>query len=189
MSTLKVDTILKRTGTGTITLGQSGDTISIPSGATADLSSSTVSLNSTMKMTPAFQATNPQNGSVANSTEVLLSFNTEIYDTDSAYDTSTYRFTPQTAGKYFVYANCRWQTSTNTATRLNLVIKKNGSTDVIAARNNNTDYSTVGCSGIVDMNGSSDYLGVYSYQNTGNTTAISTESYLTFFGAYRIIGS
>ena len=34
MSTLKVDTILKRTGTGTITLGQSGDTISIPSGAT-----------------------------------------------------------------------------------------------------------------------------------------------------------
>ena len=34
MSTLKVDTILKRTGTGTITVGQSGDTITIPSGAT-----------------------------------------------------------------------------------------------------------------------------------------------------------
>ena len=31
MSTLKVDTILKRTGTGTITVGQSGDTITIPS--------------------------------------------------------------------------------------------------------------------------------------------------------------
>jgi len=38
MSTLKVDTILKRTGTGTITLGQSGDTISIPSGATLSAS-------------------------------------------------------------------------------------------------------------------------------------------------------
>ena len=34
MSTLKVDTILKRTGTGTITLGQSGDTLAIPSGCT-----------------------------------------------------------------------------------------------------------------------------------------------------------
>jgi hypothetical protein len=34
VSTLKVDTILKRSGTGTITLGQSGDTLSIPSGAT-----------------------------------------------------------------------------------------------------------------------------------------------------------
>jgi len=38
MSTLKVDTILKRTGTGTITVGQSGDTISIPSGATLSAS-------------------------------------------------------------------------------------------------------------------------------------------------------
>ena len=31
MSTLKVDQILKRTGTGTITLGQSGDTIALGS--------------------------------------------------------------------------------------------------------------------------------------------------------------
>ena len=29
MSTLKVDTILKRTGTGTIAIGQSGDTLSL----------------------------------------------------------------------------------------------------------------------------------------------------------------
>ena len=32
MSTLKVDTILKRTGTGTISIGQSGDTINLPAG-------------------------------------------------------------------------------------------------------------------------------------------------------------
>jgi len=41
MSTLKVDTILKRTGTGTITVGQSGDTITIPSGATLSVAGST----------------------------------------------------------------------------------------------------------------------------------------------------
>ena len=35
----------------------------------------------------------------------LKKFNTEIYDTDNCYDNSTnYRFTPTTAGKYFVYA-------------------------------------------------------------------------------------
>tara|TARA_R100000482_G_scaffold121874_1_gene68538 strand:+ start:160 stop:729 length:570 start_codon:yes stop_codon:yes gene_type:complete len=33
MSTLKVDTILKRSGTGTITIGQSGDTVTLGSGA------------------------------------------------------------------------------------------------------------------------------------------------------------
>tara|TARA_E500000305_G_scaffold98150_1_gene89567 strand:+ start:258 stop:815 length:558 start_codon:yes stop_codon:yes gene_type:complete len=41
MSTLKVDTILKRTGTGTITVGQSGDTVTIPSGATLNAAGST----------------------------------------------------------------------------------------------------------------------------------------------------
>ena len=41
MSTLKVDEILKRTGTGTITIGQSGDTVTIPSGATLNAAGST----------------------------------------------------------------------------------------------------------------------------------------------------
>tara|TARA_R100000426_G_scaffold77347_1_gene54872 strand:+ start:84 stop:671 length:588 start_codon:yes stop_codon:yes gene_type:complete len=43
MSTLKVDTILKRTGTGTIAIGQSGDTVDITSGSTLDLTGTTVS--------------------------------------------------------------------------------------------------------------------------------------------------
>ena len=47
MSTLKVDTILKRTGTGTITVGQSGDTIDFPTGTTISGSGAN---------TPAFQA-------------------------------------------------------------------------------------------------------------------------------------
>jgi len=44
MSTLKVDEILKRTGTGTITIGQSGDTVTIPSGATLNAAGSTSGL-------------------------------------------------------------------------------------------------------------------------------------------------
>ena len=70
-------------------------------------------------------------------------------------------------------------------------IHKNGSVVYTTYTDTSTNhgYALQGTvSGIVDMNGSSDYLGVYSYQNTGNNTAISTESYLTFFGAYRIIG-
>ena len=51
MSTLKVDTILKRTGTGTITVGQSGDTISVPTGATLSVSGSASGLP---ENTPAF---------------------------------------------------------------------------------------------------------------------------------------
>ena len=187
VSQIKVNEIIKQSGSS-INIGESGDTVNIPSGATLDVSNPTVTLNSAMKMGPAFQANNPQNGSVANSTQVKLSFNTKVFDTDNCYDTSTYNFLPTTAGKYFVFSNVRWQTSTNTATRLDLQIYKNSGV-VLSGRNNNTDYSMVSAAGIVDMNGTSDTLSVYSYQNTGNTTAISTESYYTWFGAYKIIGA
>ena len=55
MSTLKVDTILKRTGTGTITLGQSGDTLAIPSGATIANSGTATGFGAN---TPSFRAKN-----------------------------------------------------------------------------------------------------------------------------------
>ena len=66
-------------------------------------------------------------------------------------------------------------------------IYKNNSSSVLGARNNNTDYSTVNVSGIVDLD-DDDYLDCRSYQNTGNTTAVSTEVELTFFGGFRIAG-
>ena len=53
--TLKVSNIETSSGSGTITIGQSGETISVPSGATLDMSSGTMTLNSSMKMTPAFK--------------------------------------------------------------------------------------------------------------------------------------
>ena len=55
MSTLKVDTILKKSGTGTITLGQSGDTISIPSGTTLAVSGTATGVGG--DNTPSFLAT------------------------------------------------------------------------------------------------------------------------------------
>ena len=59
MSTLKVDTILKRTGTGTITVGQSGDTITIPSGATLNAAGSTSGLG---KISQVLQTLNTSSG-------------------------------------------------------------------------------------------------------------------------------
>ena len=53
---------------------------------------------------PSFHAYNPQNGNIATSTNVVISNNTELFDSSSAYDTTTYRFTPQVAGYYFLYA-------------------------------------------------------------------------------------
>ena len=132
-----------------------------------------------------FHAYNPQNGNIATSTNVVISNNTELFDSSSAYDTSNYRFTPQVAGYYFLYANIRYQSSTTNFDRINLVINKNGSA-ILGARNNNRDYATAGVSGIVQANGSSDYFDVRSYQNSGLTMGITTADEYTYFGGFLI---
>ena len=62
-------------------------------------------------------------------------------------------------------------------------ITKNGSA-ILAARNNNRDYSTCGVSGIVQANGSSDYFDMQSYQASGGTIAITTDDEYTYFGGF-----
>ena len=80
--------------------------------------------------TPAFEAYLGGSGgqSVSDNAVTLVQANTEVYDTDSAYDTSTYRFTPQTAGKYLIYATFSpFDTSANGVLReATLTVYKNG---------------------------------------------------------------
>ena len=81
MSTLKVDTILKRTGTGTIVLGQSGDTISIPSGAT--LNSAGTNTLEGISNTPAFGVTVSPAGTCNGGSKLMLVFLPKIISSDA----------------------------------------------------------------------------------------------------------
>lgn len=130
---------------------------------------------------PSFHAYNPQNGSIASGTDVVISNNTELFDSSSAYDTTTYKFTPQVAGYYFLYSNIRYQSGDAQFDRINLVITKNGSA-ILAARNGHQDYTTCNVSGIVQANGSSDYFQMTSYHNKGSSVGISTDDEYTYFG-------
>jgi len=193
MSTLKVDTILKRTGTGTITVGQSGDTISIPSGAT--LNSAGTNTLSGIANTPAFEAYRSSNQTPSNDTLTKVQFNTEVYDTDNAYDNSTnFRFTPQVAGKYFAYGSVRGDAES--ATDLDLIeiyIRKNGTTQANQAINyggNDIDNATINISAVVDMNGSSDYLELWIVlRSSAQPTILGNSTRQTAFGAYKLIGA
>ena len=99
--TLKVSNIQTSSGSGTITIGQSGETVTIPSGAT---------LTGAAANTPSWRATmsTAQTGNT-NNVAKLVAFDTEVFDTDSAYTNtaSNYKFTVPTgeAGKYFIGAN------------------------------------------------------------------------------------
>ena len=177
---LKVDKYQDFNGNDIMTSDGSG-TITLSSGMNTAVAAGT-------NNTPAFHAYNPQNGSVANDTSVVVSNNTELLDSSAAYDTSTYKFTPQVAGYYFLYANVRYQSGTTDFDRINLRITKNGSA-ALHARQNNKDYSTVGVSGIVQANGSSDYFQMTSYQNSGGSISITTAAENTYFGGYKLIGA
>jgi hypothetical protein len=179
MSTLKVSTIspLGTDATKTITIGSAGDTIA---GMGAN--------------TPAFQATVSSNQSVSDNASTKVNFDTEVFDTNSAYDhSSNYRFTPQVAGKYYVYV--RIGLNANANSELNTVfgkIKKNGSIIEIAHFSFATNYARFGTANViavVSLNGSSDYVEAF-IQGSDQSGSASVESgTYSVFGAYKLIGA
>lgn len=77
--------------------------------------------------TPSFKATMSSNQTTAADTYVKLQFNTETWDTDSAYDTSNYRFTVPSgeAGKYLITVYLRTDGSTTYNLNYPIVLYKN----------------------------------------------------------------
>jgi len=147
-------------------------------------------------MKPAFHAYlgSAQTG-LSDSATATLACENEIYDTDSAYNTSTYTFTPQTAGKYFVYAQAVGDSSADSNLRAtDLYLYKNTSLAGLGTMNyqgNPIRVATLYASAVLDMNGSSDYVKAQMYLDTGNggnwlINGHSTRQY-TYFGAYKII--
>jgi hypothetical protein len=176
----------------TITIGASGDTTNI----IGTLQNNGAAVGGTN--TPAFEAYLGGSGgqAISDNTVTKVEANTEVYDTDSAYDTSTYRFTPQTAGKYLVYGSIQNEAGSNSElAETFLYFKLNGS-NIFETQN---DYSAnpgrsdiINGSIIVDMNGSSDYVELYGRINDDGGSGQLFESHTQFkrathFGAYRII--
>ena len=145
--------------------------------------------------TPAFAARINGTQAIAHSTSTKLQLNTEIFDTASAFDTSTIRFTPQTAGKYYCTLNINFDGSGQGNLRIaNAQIYFNGSLAYISGYDKATGYENNGresLSAIITFNGSSDYIEPYFYgytQNSGNIEIGGSNTYDCQFSAYRIIG-
>ena len=193
VSQIKVNEIIKQSGSS-ISIGESGDTINIgTTGDTINLAGSAYAVAGTN--TPAFEAyLNGSNQDIGDSVNTRVAFNSEAFDTDNAYDNSTnYRFTPQTAGKYFVYTVCVGFTTAGGYTDLAYIspeIKKNGTRiahtifDLGSRQRQITPFTSI----VVDMNGSSDYLDVFCEINANSGNGLLRYGAdKTKFGAFRII--
>jgi len=196
MSTLKVDTILKRTGTGTITVGQSGDTISVPSGATLSVAGSASGLPDN---TPAFEAfLSSDMNSLSNNTFTKITFDTESFDSDGTYDTSNNRFTPGVAGKYYVYGRVIFNDTNVSEETYHISIRKNGSqiseffTKSSAESSTGHDDPMLTYVEVVDLD-ADDYVEIFGkIANSNGSRGIhgsSATNKFTTFGAFKVIGA
>ena len=138
--------------------------------------------------TPAFQAYLGSNQSFSQNTYQKVNFNSETFDTDSAYDSVTnYRFTPAVSGKYFLYASVRPSVTTDFDDSL-LQIRKNG-TAIAHTGASNFHYTSVHVNCTIDSD-TDDYFEVFYYtSNSGGVNLLGNNNaqHETHFGGYKII--
>ena len=190
MATLFVDKIDPQSGSS-LEIGSSGDTITTATGAKPSF------------LYPAFSAlASGGQQNLSDATETLVVYDHKVFDTDNCFDNTAgnYKFTPNLAGKYFLYFVLDAYSRTD-----DKMIKAGGRLYKNGARINSTLYNLDqgGSSGItahalpitqgfmVEANGSSDYFQVKVYIDVSSGTGPAiygntlTSQNVTFAG-YRI---
>jgi hypothetical protein len=138
---------------------------------------------------PAFSAYASGGQSISNNTATKIQFNTETFDTASAYDNATnYRFTPLVAGYYQVILNVALNTMTGNAQPS---IWKSGAVYQYGNFPNTCTASPYWASmtALIYMNGSTDYLEGYITQFSGGSIALQTSSFANTFSAVLVRGA
>ena len=164
---LKVGEITNSAGSGNITIG----------------SGVTVNVNR-----PSFFAYLNATQSIADSTDTTVQMAAELWDTDSAFDTSTYKFTVPTgqAGKYWFYGAVQLQALTN-EDEARAMIYKNTSTRLTASRYFQGQNGTINyqCGVAADL-AVSDTIEFKTRQVSGGAKNAEGTSDVTYFLGYKL---
>jgi len=100
----------------------------------------------------------------------VTAFTSEVFDTNSNFDTANSRFTPTVAGYYTIASTVRADASTGV---LHIYIYKNGAAYAAGGFQSlpsNTANNASTCSTLMYMNGTTDYVEVYIFSGSSNTT-------------------
>jgi hypothetical protein len=184
-------------------LGKAVQTVNPPSGSVgtaqiADLAVTSGKLASGVlpDNTPAFRVYLGSTQTISDNTSTVVQYNTENFDTDSAYDTSTYRFTVPSgkAGKYFFSAHAYVFQSGASLYSSDIAIRKNGtnqSADNLGLDSSDNYGYILKTTTILDLS-VADYVDVVVGGNTndGGTLSIFNTSPYQFsvFQGYKLIG-
>jgi|TARA_R100000482_G_scaffold122762_1_gene71167 hypothetical protein len=182
MGTLKTTNIQTITGSGTLTLGTSGETLTIPTGVT---------VGGLMSNTPAFSVRPNADQTISTASFTKMSFQTENFDTDNAFDNSTnYRFTVPTgkAGKYFFNATFLIRSNDDKMYISYFYINGSRVDNSIGKEVTGGGSSSAGATSslIVDL-AVGDYIEYYVYHSSGSNK--DTYQNYSYFAGYRLLGA
>jgi hypothetical protein len=180
-----------------IYLGKAVQTVNPPNASvgtsqlssTLDFSSKTITLASNMKNTPRFFATLSSNQSIPDNGWTKVICDTEVIDSDSAYDPLTGRFTvPSGKGGQYTFSCAVDSAGLNSGKTCLMVLYLNGSFSALGmgkVMSSNTGEDLPVTTTFMRSLSAGDYIEMYMYQNSGS--AQNTRSGRTYFGGYKII--
>ena len=135
--------------------------------------------------TPAFSVYRSGTQAIANNTATKVQYNTESFDTDNTFDSSTnYRYTPAFSGKSFLVGSIRLY-GTDDFNNYIVEIHKNG-TAILRQQNSHWHYESAQVSGIVTHD-TDDYFEVYVTQQSGSSLDVMSGIEITYFMGYKLI--
>ena len=190
-STIYVDKVDPQSGTA-LEIGTSGDTITVPSGATFNVAGTLQSSGAALSNGPAFEAfLSATTSNITNDTDTKIVFDTEVFDSDSTFDTSSGRFTPAVSGKYLLYGSVQFLGTSTADSNENIVkLYKNGSQHMVTYWITSIPQGVISWTTTVDFN-TTDYMQVYAKINNSSgdrkiVGAAANQKY-TWFGGHKLI--
>jgi hypothetical protein len=100
----------------------------------------------------------------------ILGYDTVVIDNTSTYNASTKLWTPNVAGTYFIMAQCNCVEASTANNAIYIYKNGTGGTLIVEVSVNITatvSENVLTISGLVALNGSTDYVGIYASQDVG----------------------
>lgn len=135
---------------------------------------------------PAFSAYPSTAQSINVSTYTKINLGSKLFDTASCFNTSNSRFTPNVAGYYQITGAIIYNNAG--ASYSGAIIYKNGGDVKLIFNQNSSGISSI-VSGLIYMNGTTDYLELYGYIVGGSTNSILASASLTYFDGCLVRGA
>jgi len=192
MSEVKVNKISPRSGTD-VTLGDSSDTFTAPSGVTIAIASGATITNSGTATgfgednTPSFYAYNASSQALAATTSTKVTLDTEGWDTDSAFASNVFTVPSGEGGKYwFTFGGYFHDIPYDDYARMNLM-KNDAAIDQTYNQHwgasGQTEPLAFSCSAAVEL-AATDTLDVQMYTETSGGLTV----YYCFLSGIKLIG-